>query len=249
MRRLKALAQRLTEVALDFHHAGRAQVASSWARLRRRSGFTLGPSDCAPIPVVLLPGILEQSTYLAPLGRFLASHGHPVHVVNSLGWNISSLSRSVNHCMQALRDDDIHGAVLVAHSKGGLIGKAVLLDPRLGDSAVGLVALATPFAGSTLGGLLQQLPLVRYSPLGLFAPTSAELLSLGEEMEVNARIVSLAPQWDQMIPGGSHLDGAINVDVDGRGHFRPVDDPAVWEQVHTHIHQLAELSGGDGPLA
>ena len=46
-----------------------------------------------------------------------------------------------------------------------------------------------------------------------------------------------------MIPGGSHLDGATNVTLQNRGHFRPVDDPAVWEQVHAHVHQLADPHG------
>lgn len=190
--------------------------------------------------MVLLPGILERSTYLAPLGRHLAEQGHPVHVVDSLGWNIAGLKESVDRCITLLQDRDLHGAVLVAHSKGGLIGKALLMDPRLGDAAVGLVAVATPFGGSTFGGPLQRLPWVTRSPLGLFNPTSAEVAALTLGRDVNARIVSLAPEWDQMIPGGSHLEGATNVTLQNRGHFRPVDDPAVWEQVHTHIHQLAE---------
>ncbi len=240
MRRLKALARWVGDVASDLTHAARAQGISTWARRRGATAYTLGTADCAPIPVVLLPGILERSTYLAPLGRFLATQGHPVHVVDSLGWNIAGIKESVERCLTMLRDEDVHGAVLVAHSKGGLIGKALLLDPRLGDAAIGLVAVATPFAGSTLGGPLQRLPWVQHSPLGLFAPSNDELEALTLELDVNARIASLAPEWDQMIPGGSHLDGATNVTLHGRGHFRPVDDPAVWEQVHAHVHLLAE---------
>ncbi len=243
MRRLKALTRWFTDVASDLTHAARAQGTATWARRRGATAYTVGTSDCAPIPVVLLPGILERSTYLAPLGRFLAAQGHPVHVVDTLGWNIAGIKESVERCLELLRTEDVHGAVLVAHSKGGLIGKALLLDPRLGDGAMGLVAVATPFAGSTLAGPLQRLPFFKHSPLGLFIPSNAELEELTLGSHVNNRIVSLAPEWDQMIPGGSQLDGATNVTLHGRGHFRPVDDPSVWEQVHTHVHQLVDRHG------
>lgn len=240
MRRLKALTRWVIDAAQDFMHAGRAQAISTRLRLRGGVGYTLGAADCSPIPVVLLPGILERSTYMAAIGEFLAALGHPVHIIDALGWNLSGIEESVERCLQALRDEDVHGAVLVAHSKGGLIGKALLLDPRLGDAAIGLVAVATPFGGSTFGGPLQRLPLVESSPLGLFLPSSVDLERLSRDDHVNRSIVSLAPTWDQMIPGGSELQGATNVTVAGRGHFRPVDDPAVWEQVHTHIHALVD---------
>ncbi len=211
-----------------------------WLRYRGGIGFTVGEADCSPIPIVLLPGILERSTYMAGLGNFLAERGHAVHVIDALGWNLAGIEESVEQCLQFLQKEDVHGAVLVAHSKGGLIGKALLLDPRVGDTAIGLVAIATPFAGSTFGGPLQRLPLVESSPLGMFLPQSADLARLAREDDVNHHIVSLAPEWDQMIPGGSHLEGATNVTLAGRGHFRPVGDSEVWKQVHRCVHALAE---------
>ncbi len=249
MRRLRAVTSWVSDAVKDFTYAARSQAIATWLRWRGGVGFTVGTADCSPIPVVLLPGILERSTYLAPMGRFLAARGHAVHVIDALGWNLSGIEESVEHCLQVLHDETIHGAVLVAHSKGGLIGKALLLDPRVEDAAVGLVAVATPFGGSTFGGPLQRLPLVEDSPLGLFLPSSADLERLAQDDDVNVRIVSLAPEWDQMIPGGSHLKGAINVTLAGRGHFRPVDDPEVWEQVHSHIHALAEPVQSDEPAA
>lgn len=245
MRRVRALARRLTDVVDDFSHAAQAQATAMWVRLRGKVGFPLGEADCAPIPVVLLPGILERSVYLAPLGHFLAKQGHPVHVIDTLGWNISGLDESVERSLRALHRENVHGAVLVAHSKGGLIGKALLMDERLGDAAIGLVALSAPFSGSTFGGILQKLPFVGRTPLGLFVSGNQDLQRLIDDEEVNGSIVSLAPEWDQMIPGGSHLEGAVNVTLKGRGHFRPVDDPAVWEQVHGHIHGVSDALGTD----
>ena len=158
MRRLRTLLSDAREFVRDFSHAARAQGVATWARRRGATDYAVGTADCAPIPVVLLPGILERSTYLAPLGRFLAAQGHPVHAVESLGWNISGLDESVERCLTLLQDRDVQGAVFVAHSKGGLIGKALLTDPRLGDAAVGLVAVATP-SGDPISMLALTVPM------------------------------------------------------------------------------------------
>lgn len=249
MRRLRTLLSDAREFVRDFSHAARAQAAAIRLRLSGVTGFTVGRADCAPIPVVMLPGILESSTYLAPLARFLASRGHPIHVIDALGWNLFSIEESVERCVKVFQDDDICGAVLVAHFKGGLIGKAVLLDPRVSDAAAGMVALSTPFGGSSFGGRLQHLPFASRSPLGLFFPGNDALGRLSSEAEVNGRIVSMSPERDQMIPGGSRLDGATNVRISGRGHFSPIDDETVWEQVHTWVHALGDVPRNDDPAA
>ncbi|SDL50051.1 hypothetical protein SAMN04488242_1684 [Tessaracoccus oleiagri] len=201
-------------------------------------------SRCRDVPIVILPGILEPWTYLAPMARWLSDRGHPVEFVETLGWNLADLDASAERCLRVLRQRGTSGAVLVAHSKGGLIGKAVLLAQGDEAAAVGMVAVATPFAGSTVGRRLHRL--VARSPLGLFAPGNPVLQALADEVSVNAHIVSLSPAWDQMIPGGSHLAGATNVDLAAAGHFRPVRDEAVWEVIHEHAHRLADEAAGDG---
>lgn len=102
-----------------------------------------------------------------------------------------------------------------------------------------MVTVATPFEGSTLGGRFQRLPGLRWTPLGMFLPGSTQLASLAAEQAVNERIVSLAPSWDQVIPEGSHLTGALNVRLDVAGHFRPVREQGVWRTIHEHVHLLA----------
>ena len=67
----------------------------------------------------------------------------------------------------------------------------------------------------------------------MFHPEHPELSSLITEREVNARIVSLPPKFDQ-IPGGSHLDGATNEALPVEGHFRAVSTPSV-EIIHDHV--------------
>ena len=71
-------------------------------------------------------------------------------IVRSLGWNLSELGSSVDRAFAELAAADVQGAVILAHSKGGLIGKAMLLDPRSDGVLRGMVAVATPFNGSAL---------------------------------------------------------------------------------------------------
>lgn len=221
--------------AQDWAVALRDQYLSLRARRDETSGT---PGDCTGPAVVLIPGILENPRYLAPLQQWLVTHGHTVHQLPALGWNLRGLTASVTQGLDALESLEVRDAVVVAHSKGGLIGKAMLLSPRSDGVLTGMVAVATPFSGSQLWNRVQRMFLLRRSPLGLFHPEHPELAALVAEREVNRRIVSLAPAFDQMIPGGSHLDDATNVTLSVEGHFRPVSDPAVWEVIHDHLHQL-----------
>lgn len=224
-------------------------AAGDWAVALRDQLYSLRPhrladpepaGDCVGPPIVLLPGILENPRYLAPLAQWLASHGHPVHQLPALGWNLRGLAASVEKGFDALAALGVEEAVIVAHSKGGLIGKAMMLDPRSDGVLTGMVAVATPFGGSQLWDRMQRSRVVRRSPLGLFHPEHPELAPLIAEREVNSRIVSLSPRFDQMIPGGSHLDGAVNEVLEVEGHFRAVSNPSAWEVIHRHVHGFAE---------
>lgn len=229
-------------------------AARDWVVAFRDQFYSLRPhrvtdidpeGDCAGPPVVLLPGILENARYLAPLAQWLAAQGHPVHQVPALGWNLRGLAASVEKGLESLDALGVEDAVIVAHSKGGLIGKAMLLDPRSDGLVCGMVAVATPFGGSQLWDRVQRSFVLRRSPLGMFHPEHPELSSLITEREVNGRIVSLSPKFDQMIPAGSHLDGATNVDLEVEGHFRSVSTPSVWEIIHGHLHGLDPSAASD----
>ena len=240
MRRIRAAVSRARGAATDWGIAGRDMTAAFWHHVlpRRDPGLPEHSPGCRDIPVVLLPGILEPWSYLAPLARWLGRQGHRVEFVETLGWNLGNLDASAQRALDVLEDRGITRCILVGHSKGGLIGKSVLLRQGEDHVALGLVAVATPFGGSTLGNRLHRL--VARSPLGLFSPGNPILRRLGDEVSVNARIVSLAPAWDQVIPDGSHLDGAVNVDLDVPGHFRPMRDESVWRIIHDHVHRLAD---------
>lgn len=233
--------RRAVATAVDWGRAGRDLTAAGFSKLRRATAGEHREAECAPIPIVILPGVLEPWRYLIPLGNWLAANGHPVHYVERLGFNLRGLAASVEHVVELVADRDLSGAVFVAHSKGGLIGKLALAHPELKDRVAGMVTFATPFAGSGLGGPLQRLPFVSRSPLGLFLAGSEPLESLSADTSVNNRIVSMSAAWDQVVSREStRLPGATHVDLTAGGHFAPVRDPHTWELMHQHLHALAD---------
>ncbi len=225
---------RVRIVVRDWAHVLAQQVRAVLDRTPA-DAFASGPLT----PVVLVPGIWEPWRYLLPLARRLHALGHPVHPLPRLGWNGRAIEESV-----ALAREELVGLglgprrpVLVAHSKGGLIGKALLVDALADpEGPVGLVAVCTPFGGSKLSWRV-----FTRTPLGLFAPAGAAILALAAERVVDARIVSIASAWDEMIPNGSFLAGALNIRLPMPGHFRPVADAATARLVHEHVERLAAV--------
>ncbi len=169
-------------------------------------------------PVVLLPGVYERWHFLRPIADALAAAGHPVHVVRELGINDRAIPASAARVLASLERADLHDVALVAHSKGGLIGKAAMLDDAAGRIDR-LVAVATPFSGSRMADLMV-VPALR-----IFRPGHPVIRRLVAERTVNARITSIFPSFDPHIPEGSAVDGGTNVQLDVVGHFRILEAP------------------------
>lgn len=180
-------------------------------------------------PVVLLPGTYESWHFLRPIGDALHADGHPVHVVEAIGINrqpIPWVARQVQH---TLAERELRRVILVSHSKGGIVGKQLLAeelaDPRPERRVDRLIAIAAPFAGSSMARL------VPFGALRAFVPGDALLAKLAAERAADARITSIAPRVDPQIPEGSHLEGAENIEIDTVGHFRVLSDPRTIDAV------------------
>jgi pimeloyl-ACP methyl ester carboxylesterase len=120
-----------------------------------------------------------------------------------------------------LRKHDLHDVVIVAHSKGGLIGKYVMaLGPEAGRVRA-MLAIATPFGGSRYASFMLA-PTLR-----IFRPTDATIVALGADEAINRHIVSIFGEFDPHVPGGSALAGAKNVRLETGGHFRILANPRV----------------------
>lgn len=198
----------------------------------------LGYTREGMVPVILIPGILNRWASMKKLGDKLSLLGHPVHIVPELGINVDSIPRSakllhslvvriipprtrlrhIRRSAEAVRAHieakNLKGVVLVAHSKGGLIGKYLLAHHNKDERVLGLVAVATPFSGSALAKLV---------PHGSFEELRLEseiLLDLKGHSHVNKKIISIYPEYDTHVwsPQGSRLEGAKNIEVPVHGH-------------------------------
>lgn len=176
-------------------------------------------------PLVLLSGIYETWRFLEPLARVLHDRGHPVHVVTELGDNRRPIAEAAGRVAALLIERGLDDVVLVAHSKGGLIGKHVMAFDPAGDRVRAMVAVATPFGGSRYSSLMPT------PSLRAFRSGDATMRALTAAAEANARITSVYGAFDPHIPEGSELAGARNVRLDSGGHFRVLADPRVIAEV------------------
>lgn len=204
----------------DYAYAVTWQVRAFFSRTDPEE-FATG--DRAPI--VVLPGIYETWRFLQPLITAMHERGHPVHVVAALGRNRWPVPRGARHVADYLRERDLNGAILLAHSKGGLIGKQAMSAPEVTGRILGMVAVASPFGGSVYGRLML-LPALR-----AFSPSAPVIRALSRELEPNARIVSVYGEFDPHIPGGSELVGARNVRLATGGHFRILAHPRIAAEI------------------
>jgi pimeloyl-ACP methyl ester carboxylesterase len=205
---------------LDYLYAVRHQVI---AVVRRTKPERFLSGDKAP--VLLLPGVYETWAFLRPIAKLLHNAGHPVHVVPQLGRNRLPVSEAAAIAQKFIVDRELQGVVIVAHSKGGLIGKHMMLVDDTDGRIAHLVAIATPFGGSDYA---------RFFPnrsIRAFLPTEKTLVMLGESESVNARVTSIFAEFDPHIPAGSALVGATNILVTRGGHFRVLSDPDVLDAV------------------
>ena len=138
--------------AADYvYAAGRqlALLAPPWGIGRRRPTPRAWASGSRELPeVVLVPGVYEHWTFLRPLGDALSAAGHRVRVVHGLGANRRDIGETAERLGRALGRSrpPASGRVLVTHSKGGLIGKQLLVTS--GADVAAAVAAAAESSGA-----------------------------------------------------------------------------------------------------
>ncbi len=233
MRGVSGLIRRGWSWFLDYAYVGFWQVHGFL--FRTDAGGYLKDVDPGARPVLLLPGVYERWQFMRPIAERLHHRGHPIHVVATLGYNRGSVAKMASLVNDYLRGHDLRDVFIVAHSKGGLIGKYVMSDDEGhnddGGRVAGMATINTPFAGSVYARFFL-LPSIR-----AFAPANKVLRGLAENQAVNRRIVSIYSAWDPHIPGGSYLPGADNIVLEFFGHFRVIADPELLAAVE---HAAAE---------
>lgn len=177
------------------------------------------------MPIVILPGVYETWRFMQPLITALHERGHPVHVVTALAHNRRPLAEAAEVVTTFLEAEGLQDALLVAHSKGGLAGKAAMAGTA-GHRIRAMLAVATPFGGSRYARLFP------FRTIRSFSPSDPWIVEWSRRRDVNARIVSIYPSFDPHIPEGSELPGAMkNVRLETGGHFRVLSHPRVIAEV------------------
>ena len=218
----------------DYAYAARWQAAAFLTRADA-DGFRGG--DAAPI--LIIPGVYESWRFMLPIIRDLHGRGHPVLVVDPLGTNRVPVAEGARLVDRVLADRGARDVVIVAHSKGGLIGKHVMTFGEQAGRVRAMVAIAAPFGGSRYARFLLS------RTLRSFSPRDETVLRLAGAPAANARIVSVFPRFDPHIPEGSELVGARNVRVETGGHFRILAHPRTLEEVRRVVGEVAPP--GPGP--
>lgn len=211
--------------ALDYAYVAGLQARAALGRPLHRAPDPALLAEGEKAPVLLLPGVYETWTFLLPVARRLNTLGHPVWTVPALGLNRLPVADAARVALDVLAERGLTDVVLVAHSKGGLIGKQMMVTEREPHRIASLVAINTPFAGSRYATYLPG------RTLRAFAPRNPALLELAAMAEVNSRITSIYAEFDPHIPGTSRLEGATNVELPIAGHFRPLAHPLLLDAV------------------
>lgn len=200
---------------LDYIYVFKWQLRGLAAR-RSKADYVRRDVD-APVAVII-PGIYETWYFMRPVAELLYQKGYSVHVIEKLGYNLGDVPLMANIVADYIDAFELSDVTLIAHSKGGLIGKYLLAHYNHQSRCKALIAINTPFAGSVYAYLVP-MPSVRR-----LSPRSKELVALQVNKEVNHCITSLYSTFDPHVPGKSYLDGAVNVELPVYGHFRIMSD-------------------------
>lgn len=188
------------------------------------------------VPVVVVPGLWERWQYARPLIEALHRAGCDVHVCEDLGRNADPVSAGASRLIELVSRRGLRDVVVVGHSKGGLIGELAMArdsEHRIRH----VVAICTPFSGSSRAGLVPGRPFAELHP-------RADLITaLAVSSGLSARITAFSARYDQHVPEGTRLDGARNRALPARGHFRAISDPASVAIIVAEVLALHSTSG------
>jgi pimeloyl-ACP methyl ester carboxylesterase len=230
MARITKLISRLFWLEVDFAYIALMQIIGVLRPLDSSKYRFMNSKEQRS--VILIPGVYETWQIMHPIATVLAAQGYRVHVLPELGYNRDEIDAATKSVKEYIEKSNLTECVIVAHSKGGLIGKSLLANSPQRGKIRGLISLNTPYSGS---------PYAVFFPLRsvkVFAPSSDIMKSLHKQSSVNRHIVSIYSKFDPQIPGGSHLEGAQNIQVPVNGHFLILRDTNVHDIIMNRLGQM-----------
>lgn len=208
------MVRKILDWIVDYTHVARGQLAAYV--YRNPPKHYLGYVIEGKSPVILLPGIVNKWVFLKRLGDKISLIGHPIYIIPKLHYNLFDISTSANIVRELIDENNLQNVIIIAHSKGGLIGKYLLVHYNLDHRIKNLITIATPFSGSSLAKL------VPHKAFKELRPESKIIKDLDSHSQVNHQIISISPIFDNHIPqeAGSFLRGAKNIQVSVHGHHK-----------------------------
>jgi triacylglycerol lipase len=208
---------------LDWWYIYISQITGLFKRDNARNYAK--PKNAGAMPVIIIPGIYEPWQFMLPLTRRISAAGHPVYIVEGLGYNVGSIPKMARIVSDYVKTLPVQEVVIVAHSKGGLIAKYVLANMNQDGRVSKVITLNTPFSGSVYAAFMP------IWGVRAFSPQNKLLRQLLLNVAVNAQITSVYSDYDANIPEGSFLQGATNIKIDTIGHFRIIKNQHAQDAV------------------
>ena len=167
-------------------------------------------------PIVIIPGIFEKWGMLKKIIDPLSRKGHPIYIVPELKYNAKNIHNSSGQVASLINKKNLKNVILLAHSKGGLIGKHMLAFHNKEERIKKLIAIATPFGGSEIA---KKIPI---KPLKELSPDSEIIKTLKEEKQINSYITCIMGEYDNHVwpTENCKLDGAKNIKISVDGHHK-----------------------------
>ena len=170
-------------------------------------------------PIILIPGLTEKWGVLGNIAKIVSNEGFDVYTVPKLGFNLYDIYTTTKIVEDAIRLNGLQDPYILAHSKGGLPGKWVLIH----GLASKMITYATPHSGSDIA---EYIPFFSAQEL---TSQSMVIQELNKYKDVNKNIVSIFNKTDNLIPNGCRLEGARNVEISGYGHHKILIDRRVFK--------------------
>ena len=195
----------------------------------------LGYIDTTKVPIILIPGVNTKWHFLKKIADDISKIGHPVHTIKELGHNRLEIGVSAKIVRQMIDANNLHNVIILAHSKGGLIGKEVLLNYNLDQRVIKMVAIASPFGGSTMASFVPDKAIKELSP------ASQVVQIQHENTEVNQAIISIYGMYDNHVwpTESAVLEGAENIQVNTDGHHQILSSEETKAVVLTKVAEIA----------
>ncbi|MFY9462258.1 MAG: alpha/beta fold hydrolase [Candidatus Sungiibacteriota bacterium] len=184
-------------------------------------------------PVILIPGVYEKWHFLKALADPLSLKGHPIYALEHLGYNTKEVHHSAKLVRELIEEKDLYNVIILAHSKGGLIGKHLLAFDNKDGRVKKMIAIAAPFGGSHI------VRFITHKSFREFRPEHETIKKLQEQKGVNHKIISIFGIFDNHVwpTSSSVIEGGKNIQINCHGHHKILFDKHVRDIVLREIEK------------